>query len=156
MNKPNQLETRLDRLERRNRVLSIMMIAMAGVAIVACATLSANPAQQTSATLSTNLLRIVDANDHVVAELGQDGLLIHDDQQRIRVSLHHNDEETGLYLRDEAGDSRVGVVHFAHGGSGVALHGPGVRGAAVLYLKNTGSLTFYDADGGVIERVPGQ
>lgn len=57
-----------------------------------------------------------------------------------------NDDVTDL------GDTRVGAAQFAHGGGGYALHGPGGRGAAVLYLKDEGSLTMYDADGAVAAR----
>lgn len=52
------------------------------------------------------------------------------------------------------GDTRLGAAQFAHGGGGYALHGPGGRGAAVLYLSGDGSLTIYDAEGGVTARFP--
>ena len=49
---------------------------------------------------------------------------------------------------------RVGVAQFSHGGGGFALHGPGTRGAAVLYLRGDGSLTQYDTTGVVTARWP--
>ena len=60
----------------------------------------------------------------------------------------------GLFIRDADGVIRVGVAQFAPGGGGVALHGPGSRGAAVLYLKDSGSLTFYDLEGNPTLSVP--
>jgi hypothetical protein len=73
---------------------------------------------------------------------------------RWRVTLRHDDDETALYLRDAAGDIRVGVAQYAHGGGGFALNRPEVKGAAVLYFKEAGSLTFYDAEGTITSRVP--
>ena len=48
------------------------------------------------------------------------------------------------------------MAQFAHGGGGVALHGPRDKGAAVLYYKGAGSLTMYDEAGKVVARVPQQ
>jgi len=60
-----------------------------------------------------------------------------------------------LYVRDASDQVRIGVAQFAHGGGGVALHGAAAKGAAVLYFKEQGSLTFYDSEGNVIARSPG-
>lgn len=101
---------------------------------------------------------LVDRQGTVWAELkledGAPGLFIYDANGVSRASLAHGDDGTALYLSDELGDTRVGVAQFAHGGGGVALHGPENKGAAVLYYKDGGSLTFYDAEGGVIHRIP--
>lgn len=77
-----------------------------------------------------------------------------DTSGRIRMELRHDTVETGLFIIDDAGDTRIGVAQFAHGGGGVALHGPRARGAAVLYLKGDGHLTFYDSTGAVVARLP--
>jgi hypothetical protein len=51
-------------------------------------------------------------------------------------------------------ESRVVAAQFAHGRGGFALHGPESKGAAVLYLKEEGSLTFHGSDGEVTARLP--
>lgn len=101
---------------------------------------------------------LVDASDRTYAELKMTadgpGLFLMDAEGVARVSLVNNEEETALYLRDADDQIRIGVAQFAHGGGGVALHGEAARGAAVLYFKEGGSLTFYDVDGNVVTRVP--
>lgn len=101
---------------------------------------------------------LVDASDRTYAELKLTeegpGLYLFDGQGTARASLAHNREETALYIRDAADQVRIGVAQFAHGGGGVALHGEAARGAAVLYFKEQGSLTFYDVEGNVVTRIP--
>jgi len=81
-------------------------------------------------------------------------LELYDASGTVRASLEHGAEGTALYLRDESGTTRVGVAQFAHGGGGFALHGEQAEGATVLYMSNgRGRLTFYGADGRVIEEV---
>lgn len=102
---------------------------------------------------------LIDAEGRAYAELKMTdegpGLYLLDSVGVARVSLVHSQEETALYLRDADDQVRVGVAQFAHGGGGVALHGAAAKGAAVLYFKGEGSLTFYDSEGNVIERSPG-
>jgi hypothetical protein len=81
-------------------------------------------------------------------------VLIVDDDDQVRIDLRHDAEETGLFILDDDGDTRLGAAQFAHGGGGYALHGPGGRGAAVLYLRGEGSLTMYEPDGTVAARFP--
>ena len=85
---------------------------------------------------------------------GAAGLFINDPGGSMRVALAHDLSGSALFIRDAEGVIRVGVAQFAHGGGGVALHGPGSRGAAVLYLKDSGSLTFYDLEGNPTLSVP--
>ena len=89
-----------------------------------------------------------------VDEIRTERLQVVDGDGRVRIDLRHDAEETGLFILDEAGDTRLGAAQFAHGGGGYALHGPQGRGAAVLYLKDDGSLTLYDQDGDVTARFP--
>jgi hypothetical protein len=101
----------------------------------------------------------VNTDGDVVARLGVDdentiGLFISDGDGNLRVSVTHEPEQSALFIRDERGDIRVGVAQFSHGGGGVALHGPEAKGAAVLYYKNGGSLSFYSADGATELRLP--
>lgn len=123
---------RLSRLERINRLLGVAVLA--GAAFALSGFLASAP--DVPDLLQVRALQIVDA------------------EGRVRMELAHDSSGTRLYVRDEAGDVRVGVAQFAHGGGGVALHGPGGRGAAVLYLKGDGSLTFYDAAGTATARFP--
>ncbi len=149
------LECRITRIERENRRLRLLGLVLLATALSACVALNATPGTQT---LTAERLLIVDANGETVIELGAVeggyGLQLRDGDGRVRVSLHDNAEETGLFVRDQAGDSRVGMAHFAHGGSGFALHGEGLRGAAVLYYKKKGALSFYSEDGEVTARFP--
>lgn len=77
-----------------------------------------------------------------------------DENKNLRAELTTDEEATGLFIHDTSGTVRIGIAHFSHGGSGVALHGPDSRGAAVLYLKDQGSLRFFDTDGNVTKQVP--
>ena len=72
----------------------------------------------------------------------------------LTLALAHDPGGSALFIRDSEGVIRVGVAQFAHGGGGVALHGPGSKGAAVLYFQEAGSLTFYDPDGNPTMRLP--
>ncbi len=156
MNRLEQVEARLARVERYNRALSLLCTGIAGVLIAACTTLADRESPREL--IRASHLQIVDAAGQARVELGADAggyaLVIRDESGGERINLRHDAGETGLFVKDEAGDSRAGMAHFAHGGSGVALHGPGLRGAAVLYLKRGGSLSFIDADGSVEARFP--
>lgn len=103
-------------------------------------------------------LTLVNGSDQTYAELKMTedgpGLFLRDPGGVARLSLVHNEDETALYIRDADDQVRIGVAQFAHGGGGVALHGEAARGAAVLYFKEQGSLTFYDLDGNVVTRIP--
>ena len=127
------LTHRVRRLERLTVALSAAVVVLVGLLVVA-----ARPEGQIRDTLQVRRLQLVD-------RVG-----------RVRMELRHDSTETGLFVLDEAGDTRVGVVQFGHGGGGFALHGPKMKGAAVLYLKGTGSLSFYDASGAVAARFPGE
>lgn len=144
------LEARVARLERANRALGALAALVAVLAIVvACSE---------PATLAARSVALLDADGAVRAELalrdGEPGLFLTDANGVERVALFHDREASGLYVRDGAGVTRIGVAQFAHGGGGVALHGPESKGAAVLYYKQAGSLRFFDADGNVLSQVP--
>ena len=144
------LQERVERLERRNRVLA--------AAVGACVTLLLLAAAGPVTTIEAQGLRLLDDDGRVLVELGRRddaaGLYILDGNGVPRVTLRHAPDESGLLLSDEQGVTRVGAVQFAHGGGGFALHGAGSRGAAVLYYRNGGSLAFYDEDGALRQRVP--
>ncbi|MEJ2205163.1 MAG: hypothetical protein P8170_13765 [Gemmatimonadota bacterium] len=125
------LERRLSRLERTNRIL----VALLGLGVV-MALLSAVRVPQTTELLRVKRVQLVD------------------DEGRVRIDLRHSEDETGLFIMDEAGDTRVGAAQFAHGGGGFALHGPALKGAAVLYLAGEGSLSMYDTAGARTARFP--
>lgn len=117
--------SRLDRLERAHRRLRLAALVLGALLLVTWAR------RAELDVMRVHRLQLVDQED------------------RVRAELRHDSTETGLFILDHEGTIRVGAAHFAHGGSGVALHGPGLEGAAVLYLKGRGSLTFYDSAGGV-------
>lgn len=127
-----RLEARVRRLERSNGLLLLALVCVAGLPVLVGATRS-----QEAREIEATRIRLVDA------------------EGRVRIDLRHDDSETGMFILDDDGDTRLGAAQFSHGGGGYALHGPGGRGAAVLYLRGDGSLTFYDDKGGVTARVPG-
>ena len=144
------LEERVARLERRTQVLA----AALGVCIAALLLAAARPAT----ILEGHGLRLFDDEGRAIVELGRRdgavGLYLLDEGGIPRVTLRHAQDESGLLVSDEQGVTRLGAVQFAHGGGGFALHGAGSRGAAVLYFKDAGSLSFYDADGRLRQRLP--
>lgn len=127
----DRLEERIGRLERMNRVfVAALTILLAAIL------LSAVRVSQTVEVVQARKIQLVDG------------------QGRVRIELRHNEEETGLFIMDEAGDTRLGAAQFAHGGGGYALHGPNMKGAAVLYLAGEGSLSIYDSLGSRTARFP--
>jgi len=108
--------------------------------------------------INATQFNLVDSTGKVVAQLKVDkdgpGLFILDEEGRQRAVVIHQKDLTGFFALDTNGDPRVGAVHYPHGGSGFALHGEHVKGAAVLYLdpKNQGSVTFYDTSGNMLNR----
>lgn len=145
------LENRVRRLERTNRLL---MLALALVVGGALAWTSSE-----ADTLRGERLEIVDAEGRVRIALEAPAtgpkLEVFDESDVVRALLTDDEVGTRLYVNDDAGDTRVGVAQFAHGGGGFALHGPAGKGAAILYLKGDGSLTMLDDDGEVTARFPG-
>jgi len=128
---PADLEHRVRRLEWTNRCLWVAVAALIGLPL-----LGASEREQVPDVVRAHRVQIVDA------------------EGAVRIDLRHDEEETGLFIQDGDGDTRLGAAQFAHGGGGYALHGPGGRGAAVLYLRGDGSLTMYDPEGGVTARFP--
>ncbi len=160
------LERRLKRLERAQRLLlGLLMVVTFGLAAVAFAavvqavpTRAPMPQEVSESPVVVRELQLVDVEGRTravieVTDAGPTFRLL-DERGDDRVVLTHDAEQTGLFLQDGAGQIRVGVAQFAHGGGGVALHGEEGRGAAVLYLKGKGSLSFYDQQGEVIDRIP--
>lgn len=143
---------RLDRLERRQRGLLAVLGALVAV-------FAFTSARGDGDVLRVRRVEIVDGEGRVRAELaidadGSAGVFLKDDQGRLRGCFVHDASQTGMFALDDGGQIRVGAAQFAHGGGGFALHGPEGKGSAVLYLKGDGSLTFFDADGGVRRRIP--
>jgi len=143
------LDTRLKRAERR---IMLLVLALA-IALAAIAYLLYRPAGALRATS----VELLDAKGNTVAVLGdmdgRTGLFLVDEEYVPRVSLFHAEDADGLYIDDEEGATRIGVAQFAHGGGGLALHGPGALGATVLYYKERGSLRFFDRDGNVVNEI---
>jgi len=152
----NDIDGRLRRLELTNRILTATVLA-----IVLGFLIGSSSGSRADRTLQADRVEIVDAAGEVVAFLGADdegatGLFIKDATGALRASLTHDAAQTALFLYDGDGTVRVGAAQFAHGGGGFALHGENAKGATVLYHKGAGSLSFYDAEGAVTARVPGE
>ena len=144
-----ELRASIRRLQAWNAVLLCSVIVLFAIAINAYLT--------ETDLVRTQAVQLVSADGNVLAELstidGNPGLYLKDRNGVNRASLFHADDGTGLYIMDEDGVTRIGIAQFAHGGGGVALHGPESKGAAVLYYKNDGSLRFFDAQGAVTNQV---
>jgi len=152
---PGGASRRLARVERRQRWLAAAFLTL-GAGWVGTA---ARDVSEVPDVLRARAVQMVDAEGRVRAELaidddGSAGLFVRDEEGRSRAVLVHDAAQSALYLLDEDGTIRVGSAQYAHGGGGFALHGPKSEGAAVLYLKDEGSLTFYGHDGAVLERIP--
>lgn len=152
----DSLESRVANLRRINRSLVVALCAIGTLATVGLTT----TATRSPEVLRAKRIQMVDDNERVRAELGIDeqgsaGLFVLDGGGLIRATLVHDEVQTAMYLMDEAGVVRLGAAQFSHGGGGIAMHGPELKGAAVLMLKDSiGSLTFYDKDGEVVLRTP--
>lgn len=150
------LEKRLKRLEWWNRLLVLGVASWLAYGF----TTQVVPAKtKTEKVIRAERLEIMGPRGEPAAILGFDdegaaGLFINDPGGSMRLALAHDPSGSALFIRDAEGVIRVGVAQFAHGGGGVALHGPGSRGAVVLYLKESGSLTFYDLEGNATLSMP--
>ena len=121
------LSFRVAKLERQNRLLT-MTVAATVVALLLAAT----------------------GEPDIVRAYGFELL---DASGKVRAELAATDEAVGLFIKDDEGTTRIGIAQFAHGGGGVALHGRDSKGAAVLYLKDTASLRFFDVEGNVTNQL---
>jgi len=150
----NDLESRIETLEKRIRLLFGALIVTASLALLGAAP-STDPE---AGAIRATRFELVDGEGRVRGELcfreGAPVFSLLDETGQERLSLNHDDGGTALFIRDSGGVIRLGAAHFAHGGGGFALHGPDSNGAAVLYFDESGSLGFYDADGNITLRLP--
>ena len=149
-----ELRLRIDALEKRVRLLVIALLVTMGVI---CINLGYALWFRDSRVISPAYV-LTDSTGVARGEWslrnGSPTLVLLDSVGRERVVLVHDGEQSGLFLKDDWGDTRVGAAQFAHGGGGFALHGEHMKGAAVLYYKGSGSLIFFDTTGSVTQRVP--
>lgn len=146
---------RVEALSRKNRARDVVVGGVVVVAIIG----GAGPESTVPAVLQARSIQLVDDAGRTRAELsidndGSAGLFVRDEKGRVRATLTHDEKQSALFIWDEDGQIRVGVAQFAHGGGGVALHGPHGKGSTVLYHKRDGSLTFYDKEGKISGRIP--
>ncbi len=143
------MESRIDAAERRSRILGVTVAGLVLFAVITAA--------DRADVLRASGFQLIGGNGDVRAELafrdGHPGLFIKDEEGHDRLLATHDLGGTGLYVNDEHGTTRIGVAQFAHGGGGVALHGPDSKGAAVLYFKGQGSLRCFDSEGQVTNQV---
>ncbi len=153
MKKKINVEKRVHDLEKKMRLQNFALLLFAAIFVGAWFQEHAAPE-----VLKARRFVLVDGKGLARAEIKIDdgcaGFYVLDAAQKTRVSLTHDSSQTALFLWDGAGHVRVGAAQFAHGGGGFTLHGPESKGAAALYLKGKGSLSFYDAEGHRTHRVP--
>lgn len=150
-----QIERRLAAVERRNRLLA----ATLALALLGAVLLAAVPGTEPPKPVArAERFQLVDGAGAVRGELrvedGSPVFALLDEAGVERLSLSHQPDATAFTIWDSSGVIRVGAAQFSHGGGGFALHGPQSKGAAVLYLKGTGSLSFYGPEGEVTLRLP--
>jgi len=150
----NKYERRLKRLERQNRLQMFVILGFLALLIY-----GSFPQSEDNKIVRCQRLEVVDEHGHSIAVLGVDadgsrGLFIHDPNDRLRLAAVQDPNQSAFYIFDTTGTVRIGVAQFAHGGGGVALHGENSKGAAVLYYKDSGSLSFYNTAGKITSRIP--
>ena len=143
---------RIAKLERRTRMQQALLVAGLLLWLLAAA-----PAREA---VEVRALHLLDRDGEVRASLTSDAdnqprLEFYDAAGRARLRLFQQADADGLYVLDVEGTPRIGIAQFAHGGGGVALHGAQSKGAAVLYLKDSGSLRFFDDEGRATLVLPG-
>lgn len=148
----NELLKRIEKLEKKSKIYSSLFIA----AVVF--TLFGFYSKDINKNIRTENLQLVDSVGTIRAELKMEErnpvFYLFDENGKERLVLTQEKEQTGLFILDDKGTVRIGTAQFAHGGGGFALHGANAEGAAVLYLKEGGSLTFYDKEGKESLRIP--
>lgn len=149
-----EMGIRMWRLERSNWVLVSLFILLVAFWAIGMGTRPERNAE----TIQATAFQLVNSEGEIIAELtqkdGGPGLFLKDPEGKDRVGVLLTDEQGGFFVYDKAGDSRLGAALFSHGGAGFALHGPNMKGAAVLYYKSDGTLTFYGAEGDIVLRLP--
>ena len=120
-------------------------------------------AKQTAVTTTVEKVRtkhfeLVDDKGRVRIEMKMDEgnpvLSIKDENGKDRVIVFHKPKATGVYIKDEAQHTRVGLAQFPHGG-GVAMHGEnGKHSAVYVLLNNKARLDVYDEKGKLTDRWP--
>ncbi len=140
---------RLEMLERQNRWLTIIAVTTIIILLIAA---TGGPV-----VIRATSLQLVDEDDNVRAELSLNddavGLYIKGELGDDRLLAIHDARSTGFYVNDDKGTTRIGIARFAHGVGGVAPHGAEAKGAAVIYVKEQGSLRYFDADGSVTNQM---
>ncbi|MBT8400704.1 MAG: hypothetical protein KJO98_09525 [Rhodothermia bacterium] len=153
MTADNLVQDRISRLERRNRWTMSFLGVLIGVFLLAAGMQRVGPDA-----VRASSFEMVDSNGAVRAAIemreGFPAIAVYDGNGQERILLTSTVSESAVFIKDSTGTTRLGMAQFAHGGGGFAAHGPESKGAAVLYLKGRGSLSFIDPDGNMVMRLP--
>ena len=146
-------------MNARNQPVNLANFIALAVSLLALLLATINSYKHASNTqnLTVRQIQIVDGDGNIRASVSaadnQPSIRLRDASGQDRLALISDDQQSALLIYDAEGTVRLGASQFDHGGGGFALHGENSRGAAVLYLKQQGRLTFYDEDGGIIKNI---
>jgi hypothetical protein len=156
MNKDNhdQLEARLARVERTNKLLLGVCAISIGLFVMSCG----QPAGQAGGAMRTQRLEIVDANGNVrglfVADQQGAILSLDDAQGRPRVSLASGADRPGLELFDDEGRPQVALTAERDGANLAISDVNGNLRATLGLYREEGWLAFLNPAGEVLHTVP--
>lgn len=153
-NAQDRLENRVKRLETLNKIYILLVALFASIVFWGMQSVN----DSVSDVLKAREFELVSSEGNVLARLtfkdNGPGLYLLDEEGRDRVAMIYGPEQGGYFVMDDSGHTRLGAALFSHGGAGYALHGKKMKGAAVLYYKEKGTLSFFGPEGEVLLRLP--
>jgi hypothetical protein len=153
-NAQERLESRIKRLEKLNTIYILVIVFFCSIIFLGLQSVN----NSVSEVVKARQFELVSSEGNIIARLtfkdNGPGLYLIDEDGRDRVAMIFSPEQGGYFVLDESGNTRLGAALFAHGGAGYALHGKDMKGTAVLYYKEKGTLSFYGPEGEVLLRLP--
>ncbi len=150
------LETRLARLEARNRGLMVVVVVMLGFAVFAAANQVPGYAKQ----IDTRMLRIVDSDGKPrIGFLVQDSVamaVFFDQAGTMKLAIKVGKEESGVYLM-EATDRPSGAFKINNDATGLYLYAGGINASvamATLREERRSGIFVADKDGEIVWAAP--